>query len=349
VTLPAPPEGRNAHPLHAGERIWRESNCYVDLWIGLLHHLELDPVAMLACCVAPHFEGDQWTFHKPSSTELALLYGVRVEELTVWQPLKEHVMRQLALGRFLLVEVDGYHLPDTRGVTYRVEHNKTTIGIHRYDATAKALGYFHNSGSYALAGEDLDGALSAAVTAANLPPFTELADPSRRFVLPLPTLRARSLQIAAQRLALAPARNPFAEWALVASEEVEALASNAICYFHAWAFAAVRQAGATTELLAFWCDWIRDDAELAPAAAALRELSQTLAAQQFRLARVPSGGRRPDFADALRRCAALWERAQRDITRVVSESVGGDGAPVAAGSEAALIMGLRARDVTRTP
>jgi hypothetical protein len=318
VTETALPEGRNAHPLHAGERIWRESNCYVDLWIGLLHHLELDPVAMLACCVAPHFEGDQWTFHKPSSSELALLYGVRVEELTVWRSLREHVERQLSLGRIVLVEVDGYHLPDTRGVTYHLEHNKTTIGIHHFDAAAGTLGYFHNSGSFTLADDDVDGVLSASVTASQLPPFAELADPSRRSAASLSTLRERSRQIASQRLALASHHNPFSEWSQAADDEVNALASNPLCYFHAWAFAAMRQAGATTELLAFWCDWISDDEELGVAAAALRELSQTLAAQQFRLARVPSGGRRPDFAEALLRCAALWERAQNDIVRVLA-------------------------------
>jgi hypothetical protein len=318
VTVSAPTSGRNAHPLHAGERIWRESNCYVDLWIGLLHHLALDPAAMLACCVAPHFEGDQWTFHKPSSSELALLYGVRVEELTVWRPLREHVARQLSQGRMLLIEVDGYHLPDTHGVTYRLEHNKTTIGAHRYDAAAGTLDYFHNSGSYSLSGEDLDGVLSAAVTASQLPPFVELADPSRRCTRSLTELRERSLSIATQRLALASERNPFFAWSLAANEEVDALSSNALCYFHAWAFAAVRQAGAMTELLAFWCDWLRDDATLDGAATALRELSQTLAAQQFRLARVPNGGRRPDFADALGRCAALWDRAQHDIARIVA-------------------------------
>jgi hypothetical protein len=317
VTAPVQTDGRNTHPLHAGERIWRESNCYVDLWIGLLHHLELDPTAMLACCVAPHFEGDQWTFHKPSSSELALLYGVRVEELTVWRPLRDHVERQLSLGRVVLVEVDGYHLPDTRGVTYRVEHNKTTIGIHRFDASAGSLGYFHNSGSYTLGGEDLEGVMSTTVSGAQLPPFAELADPSRCASLGVAALRARSMEIAARRLALASPRNPFADWALVADAEVDALASNALCHFHAWAFAVVRQAGSTTELLAFWCDWIADDGRLATAAAALRELSQTLAAQQFRLARVPSGGRRPDFADALRRCAASWDRAYHDIARVV--------------------------------
>ncbi|MEO8561370.1 MAG: DUF1839 family protein [bacterium] len=319
MTVSTPPEGRNAHPLHAGERIWRESNCYVDLWIGLLHHLGLEPTAMLACTIAPHFEGDQWTFAKPTASELALLYGIRVEELTVWRGMREHVERQMALGRIVLVEVDGFHLPDTRGVTYRVEHNKTTIGIHRYDATAGTLGYFHNSGSYSLAGDDLVGVMSASVTAAQLPPFVELADPARCLAIDDATLRARSRQIATQRLALASERNPFTEWSDAADEEVEALATHALCHFHAWAFATVRQAGAMTELLAFWCDWLGKDANLGDASAALRELSQTLAAQQFRLARVPSGGRRPDFADALRRCAALWDRAQHDISRVVQE------------------------------
>lgn len=317
MTLPTPPEGRNAHPLHAGERIWRESNCYVDLWIGMLHHLGLDPHAMLACCVSPHFEGDQWTFQKPTASELALLYGVRVEELTVWRPMREHVERQLAMGRVVLVEVDGFHLPDTRGVTYRVEHNKTTIGIHRYDRASDSIGYFHNSGSYSLSGEDLAGVFSASVTAAHLPPFTELADPSRAFAASTDPLRVRSLQIAAQRLALLSEANPFAEWAKSADAEVEELASRAICHFHAWAFAAVRQAGATTELLAFWCDWA-SGGELAAASSALRELSQTLAAQQFRLARVPSGGRRPDFAGALGRCAESWAAAHADIARFVA-------------------------------
>ena len=33
------------HPLHAAERTWTETNCYVDVWIEVLHALGLDPVA----------------------------------------------------------------------------------------------------------------------------------------------------------------------------------------------------------------------------------------------------------------------------------------------------------------
>ena len=33
------------HSLHDEERVWPEKNCYLDLWIELLHSLELDPLA----------------------------------------------------------------------------------------------------------------------------------------------------------------------------------------------------------------------------------------------------------------------------------------------------------------
>ena len=44
---------------------WPEKNCYADLWIGFLHTLGLEPLAMLPFTVAVDFEGDQWTFFKP--------------------------------------------------------------------------------------------------------------------------------------------------------------------------------------------------------------------------------------------------------------------------------------------
>ena len=49
---------------------WVEKNCYVDVWIELLHALGLEPLAMLAFTVAVDFEGDQWTFFKPSHDDL---------------------------------------------------------------------------------------------------------------------------------------------------------------------------------------------------------------------------------------------------------------------------------------
>src|ERR1700733_9920799 len=71
------------HAVHAPDRMWTEKNCYVDVWIELLHVLGLEPLAMAPFAVAVDFEGDQWTFYKPSHEELRELYGVDVQELTV--------------------------------------------------------------------------------------------------------------------------------------------------------------------------------------------------------------------------------------------------------------------------
>jgi len=286
-TAPAACSPRALHLLHSGERTWRESNCYVDLWIGLLHHLRLDPVAMLACGIAPQFELDQWTFCKPTASEIARLYGLRVEELTIWRDLGEQIRRQLAHGRVVMVEVDAFHLPDTRGVSYRTAHQKTTIGVREW--SADGITYFHNAGQFTLGGEDLAAVMATSVIGAGLPPFAEFVDPARMTVLDPPTLRARSREIARARLAIAAQENPYAVWSRCADEQLDELASRDLAHFHAWAFATVRQAGAMAELLGAWCDWVSEQGQLAAAGASLRELAQTLAAQQFRLARVATG------------------------------------------------------------
>ena len=57
---PPPP----AHSLHRSDRCWTETNCYVDVWIEVLHALGLDPTAAGAFTLSTDFEGDQWTFFK---------------------------------------------------------------------------------------------------------------------------------------------------------------------------------------------------------------------------------------------------------------------------------------------
>src|SRR3954462_9463178 len=77
------PESYRRHPLHGEGAAWPEKNCYADLWIAFLHTLGLEPLALMPFTVAVDFEGDQWTFFKPSLDELRSLYGVDVQELTV--------------------------------------------------------------------------------------------------------------------------------------------------------------------------------------------------------------------------------------------------------------------------
>ena len=81
------------------DRAWVEKNCYVDIWIEVIHALGLEPTAMLPFVLALDFEGDQWTFFKPPHDELRDLYGIDVQELNVWSPLAEHCQVQLAEGK----------------------------------------------------------------------------------------------------------------------------------------------------------------------------------------------------------------------------------------------------------
>ena len=136
------PAAYQPHALHGDACAWPETNCYVDLWIGVLHALRLDPIAMLPFCFGADFEGDQWTFLKPSLDDLWTLYGIEVQELNVWDGLSAHVPEQVSRGRLPLVEVDSFYLPDTQGTAYRREHTKTTIGVNALDLDAEQPGLF---------------------------------------------------------------------------------------------------------------------------------------------------------------------------------------------------------------
>jgi hypothetical protein len=87
--------------LHAESCVWVEKNCYVDIWIEVIHALGLEPRAILPFVAAIDFEGDQWTFFKPPHGELADLYGIDVQELNVWRPLLEHALEHLAAGKLI--------------------------------------------------------------------------------------------------------------------------------------------------------------------------------------------------------------------------------------------------------
>ena len=125
------------HVLHADDRVWVEKNCYVDIWIEVLHALGLDPIAILPFAIAIDFEDDQWTFFKPPHVDLWDLYGVDVQELTVWRPLIDHAVTQLSAGKLISTEADAFFLPDTQGTDYKTQHTKTTVVLHKIDVEAR--------------------------------------------------------------------------------------------------------------------------------------------------------------------------------------------------------------------
>ena len=142
------------HMLHAEDRVWVEKNCYIDIWIEVIHALGFEPRAMLPFVVAIDFEGDQWTFFKPPHDELRALYGIDTQELNVWRPLLDHAAEYVGAGKLISTEADAYWLPDTSGTDYRQKHTKTTIVINALDVAGQHMGYFHNAAYHALEGED---------------------------------------------------------------------------------------------------------------------------------------------------------------------------------------------------
>jgi hypothetical protein len=299
------------HPLHASERTWTETNCYVDVWIEVLHALGLDPVAGAAFTLSCDFEGDQWTFFKYPPEDLRFLFGLEVSEMNVWRPVVEHVEEQLALGRLCTVEADSWFLPDTRGVAYRLEHVKSTIVPAALDRSGRSLGYFHNAGYFELDGDDFDGLfrLGAHADPAALPPYVETIrlDRVRRDD---PDLVARAVALTREHLTRRPADNPVRRMADRILTDLPWLAGQDLEYFHLYAFGLCRQCGASTELAATFVDWLNVHHEpgTESAADAFRDVAEGAKALQFSLARVVRG-RSVDLEDVLDGMAVGWARA----------------------------------------
>jgi hypothetical protein len=85
----ASPRGYQSHFSHAGERIWPETYCYLDLRIETRHPPRLDRVPAFACGLSADHDGVQWTFLKQEPEDLRRLYGLEVTEEIVWLPLLE--------------------------------------------------------------------------------------------------------------------------------------------------------------------------------------------------------------------------------------------------------------------
>ncbi|ACB22213.1 DUF1839 family protein [Methylobacterium radiotolerans] len=302
------------HPLHDSGRDWPETNCYVDLWIELLHGRGLVPEAMLGFTLRQDFEGDQFTFFKPPTGDIERLYGLEVLELAVYGGLENHAEIQAAAGRPVLVEVDAIYLPDTQGTTYGREHGKTTIGILALDPAARELDYLHNAGRFRLSGDDYGGIFGPAT----LPPYAEFV----KTVAPplgtaeLPTV-ARELLV--RHRARAPRRNPVLAFRDALAATAGDLVVRPLSVFHAYAFNTTRQLGANFEMLASHLTWLEDRKAggFAPAAAAAADLSREAKAFQFQLARAFHRRSADGLAPRLDRLAATYDRVFADLDRAL--------------------------------
>lgn len=260
------------HMLHQEGRSWVEKNCYIDVWIEVIHAFGMDPMALLPFTMAIDFEGDQWTFYKPSHDEIRDLYGIDVQELTIWRPLIEHLLEHLPEGKLVATEADAFYLPDTAATDYRRAHTKTTIVIQDVDTDAKRLGYFHNASYYSLEGEDYDMTFKVGVNTGDtgMPLFAEVMRTDRIVRRSPEELRAMSLALFAKHLARRPGTNPFTRFRARFERDLPHLQARGLPYYHAWAFATVRQAGGAFELASLYLKWLAEHGSTgldAPAAA----------------------------------------------------------------------------------
>jgi len=245
-------------PLHAESCVWVEKNCYVDIWIEVIHALGLESRAVLPFVAAIDFEGDQWTFFKPPHPELHALYGIDVQELNVWRPLIEHAREHLAAGKLISTEADAFWLPDTAGTDYRRQHTKSTIVLNELDLENDRLGYFHNAGYFSLGGEDFRRTfrLDAPPDPTFMPLFAELVRIDRVVRRPVADLTAMSLELWRRHLARRPQTNPVRRFQARFQEELASLQERGLAHYHAWAFATTRQLGAAFELAALNLRWL---------------------------------------------------------------------------------------------
>lgn len=301
-----------AHQLHHDERIWLETNCYVDLWIELLHSMQLDPVACMAFTVAMDFEGDQWTFFKQPHADLYRLYGLDVQELAIWLPVETHVVEQVSGGKIPLVEVDSFYLPDTAGVAYGIEHTKTTVAIQAIDTEHQNLGYFHNSGYFELCGSDYAGLFGA--SAATLAPYTEIVKRGRMVNRSDDELTEIAWDLARGYLGRIPDINPFTRYRARFAVDLEWLAREDMAVFYKYAFATLRQCGACAEMASTFVAWLANRrGEQAPAVADLISIATDAKTVQFKLARMMATKKAADVAPLLDRMETAWDRAISEL------------------------------------
>lgn len=304
------PDSLRPHSMHATERIWSETNCYVDLWVELLHLLGADPRPALASVLDARFDGLQWSFVKPQAEDLRDLYGLHVNEMNVWKPFREHLSDNLLHGYLSTVEVDSHWLPDTAGTSYRNDHGKTTIVPLAIDAEARSMTYLHNAGCYALDGDDFDGVLGVGERAPMLPPYLEQIAIDVDRLGAGATVGDRDLEIIRGHFARRASGNPAAELGERVTTDIEWVQSAGPEAFHLWSFGTFRQMGATAEIAADVARYLveRGIGDAAAAVDPFLAVATAAKSAQFRMARA-ARGRSVDLSESVDTFSAGWAEA----------------------------------------
>ncbi len=304
--------------LHNFEQNFRETNCYSDLIIEIVNGLGLNPIACLGFTLAADFEGDQWTFGKPSHHDLESLYGIRIEELSLYRTLLDQIVTQVCRGSIPLLEADAFHLPDTAGIDYRSAHVKTTIGITAIDVEQKYMHYFHNATFAKLEGEDFDGILRPLISGQNgyLPPYCEMAKLDKLVSNSEQTLYNIAFESAKFHLNKRPTQNPVKKHA---EAHQQTIIEGGLPAYHSYTFVALRQLGSAHQLGGHFLRWLgaadlnTKSADLLSAADAFDHISLMAKTLVLKLARVANSGKAADLAAVFEDMSMHWDKADQHL------------------------------------
>jgi hypothetical protein len=233
----------------------------------------------------------------------------------VWRPLADHAQEHLAGGKLISTEADAFYLPDTAGTDYQRQHTKTTIVIQDFDLERRRLGYFHTAGYYALEGDDFAHLFRVGVAPdpTFMPLYAEVVRIDRLARRAPDELRALSRALLGKHVARRPGDNPVARFGQRFAADLPWITSEGLAFYHAWAFATVRQLGAAFELAALHLEWLGDRA-LAPATLAFSALSQTAKAFILKAARAVNAKRALDARPMFDEMAAAWQAGMDTLT-----------------------------------
>ena len=278
------------HPIHGDGRLWSETNCYTDLLVEMVHGFGFEPVAMLPCTLGIDFEGDQWTFFKPSHADLYHLYGIDVQELMIWRPIADHLVEMVGRGHPVMIELDSFYLPDTAGSAYKLVRNKSTVGVNEIDIEHRFMGYFHNGGYHELRDDDFRDVLmlEGVPHERMLPPYCEFWKWRTGYTPPRgPALVEASIESLKRNVTRIPESNPFGRFRERFAADLEWLLQADIERFHAYSFATLRQYGSSFELAETYVRWLAANGVkgLDPVVEGFHFISEATKALQFQLAR----------------------------------------------------------------
>lgn len=308
------PGGFVAHPLHREDSTWSNTNCYLDVWIELLHGLGVAPEPLFAAAVAADAQIEQFEFLKLDHRDLEEVYGIRVGEYDLWTGLLAQAQTQMTAGNLLILEADAYWLPDTRGVSYGIEHTKTSIVVLAADPARRHLVYLHNEGLHELDGEDFERVLGEDRREGIVPaPYVELVRLERFAPLDSAAAREQTRRLLRVHAARAPQENPAEALMGILRSRFAWLGRAGMEGYHALCFETTRQLGVVAMLAAAACRHA-EDPPLETAASHWDRVSEEAKSLQFQLARVARGRTSKALEATMGSIAEHWAAAAAALT-----------------------------------